>query len=250
MRGSLRHPRAMRRIPWAIVAVVAVLLIVLTWSLGRGPLTDGSPVAETSESAGPPWRYGRGDARFTVVEYADLECPYCKAYFPVLKQWIDTQADVNWQWHHLPLPIHEPAATRGARLAECAGEVGGATAFWNAIAWIHQHTLGGGQGLPTDARLPGSTPALLECLESARPDTVIHAQAEEAVRANVVATPTLRLIDNHSGRSLLLPAGPIEGDALLSAVDLLATSHDDALLAEPASETAEMPAESIGDTPR
>lgn len=128
MRGSLRHPRAMRRIPWAIAAV-AVLLVVLTWSLGRGPQADSSPVTETSESAGPPWRYGRGDARFTVVEYADLECPYCKAYFHVLKQWIDTQADVNWQWHHLPLPIHEPAATRGARLAECAGEVGGATAM-------------------------------------------------------------------------------------------------------------------------
>jgi protein-disulfide isomerase len=39
--------------------------------------------------AGPPWRYGRADARFTVVEYADLECPFCRAYFAVLKRWID-----------------------------------------------------------------------------------------------------------------------------------------------------------------
>lgn len=243
MRGSLRHPRAIRRIPWEIAAIVAVLLVVLTWSLGRGPQTDRSPVAETSESAGPPWRYGRGDARFTVVEYADLECPHCKAYFPVLKRWIDTQVDVNWQWHHLPLPMHEPAATREARLAECAGEVGGATAFWNAIAWIHQHTLGGGQGLPADARLPGSTPALNECLESARPDIVIRAQAEEAIQTNVIATPTLRVIDNHTGKSLLLPAGPVEGDALLSAVDLLMSSSDESLPAEVMKDTFEMPAD-------
>lgn len=223
MRGSLRHPRAIRRIPWEIAAIVAVLLVVLTWSLGRGPQTDRSPVAETSESAGPPWRYGRLDARFTLVEYADLECPYCKAYFPVLKQWIDTHPDVNWQWHHRPLPMHEPAATRGARLAECAGEVGGRAAFWNAIAWIHSHTLGGGQGVPPEAQLPGATSALHECLASTRPDAVIRAQAEEATQADIAATPTLRLIDNETGRSLLLPAGPIEGDALLSALDLVIT---------------------------
>lgn len=250
MRGSPRFPRATGRSPWAIVVVVAALLVLLAWSFGRGPQADRPPAAEASEPAGPPWRYGRSDARFTVVEYADLECPHCKAYFQVLKRWIDTHADVNWQWHHLPLPMHEPAATRGARLAECAGEVGGTAAFWNAVAWIHQHTLGGGQGLPADARLPGATPALHECLASARPDAVIHAQAEEAIQTNVVATPTLRVIDNHTGRSLLLPAGPVEGDVLLSALDLLAASHDDSPLAEPASGTAEIPADSVSDTSR
>ena len=42
----------------------------------------------------------------------------------------------------------------------------------------------------------------------------------------VVATPTLRLVDNHTGTDLLLPAGPIEGDALLSAIDLLTSAED------------------------
>src|SRR3546814_12901129 len=71
------------------------------------------------------WLYGRADARFTVVGYADLECPYCRAYFPALKRWIDAHPEVNWQWHHLPLSMHEPAATAEARLAACAGETGG-----------------------------------------------------------------------------------------------------------------------------
>jgi protein-disulfide isomerase len=87
----------------------------------------GSHPATASVGAahdGPPWIYGKPDARFTVVEYADLECPYCRAYFPVLKHWIDANPDVNWQWHHLPLSIHEPAATSEARLAECVGETG------------------------------------------------------------------------------------------------------------------------------
>jgi protein-disulfide isomerase len=248
MDSSLQNPHPTRRHLWPIVAVVSVLLAVLLWSLGSDPRDDSPQAVETSTSAVPPWRYGRLDARFTLVEYADLECPYCKAYFPVLKRWIDAHPDVNWQWHHLPLPMHEPAATRGARLAECAGEVGGRIAFWNAIAWIHSHTLGGGQGLPPEAQLPGATSALYECLASTRPDVVIRTQAEEAAQAGVAATPTLRVIDNRTGRSLLL-SGAVEGDALLSAVDLLVSSNDESS-AGATSEIPEMSADPVGDMPR
>ena len=75
-------------------------------------LTTVTTCAGTRRHAGPPWRYGRDDARFTVVEYADLECPFCRAYFAVLKQLDRRAPEVNWQWHHLPLTMHEPAAIR------------------------------------------------------------------------------------------------------------------------------------------
>ena len=240
MDSALTYREAMRRYLWPIVAAAGLLLFLLAWSLGRDPQADRPPGAVDSARAGPPWYYGPGPARFTVVEYADLECPYCKAYFPVLKQWIDTHADVNWQWHHLPLPMHEPAATRSARLAECAGEIGGTTAFWNAVAWIHQHSLGSGQGLPAGVEFPGSTPALRDCLASTRPDSVIRAQADDALQSGVSATPTLRLIDNETGRSLLLP-GAIAGDALLSAFDLLVSADGEALPAGAIPDTSETP---------
>lgn len=233
---------------WPIVAGIAVMIGLLVWWLEHSP-QDDSPIAEASASAGPPWRYGRMDARFTLTEYADLECPYCQAYFPILRRWIDANPDVNWQWHHLPLPMHEPAATQGARLAECAGETGGRTAFWNTVAWIYQHTLGDGRGLPAGAQPPGMTPALHECLASTRPDAAIRTQADEAAQAGIAATPTLRVIDNQTGKSLLLQ-GAVEGDALLSAIDLLASSSDESATAETLSEIPEMPADTVSDIPR
>jgi len=48
----------------------------------------------------------------------------------------------------------------------------------------------------------------------------IRAQTTEAMAQRIAATPTLKLRDNASGKTLL--PGPIEGDALLSAIDLLA----------------------------
>lgn len=244
-----------RFVPSRFVALAAVLLVVslimAIW-LGLRPQapagshptgSTAAPAATSSGSAGPPWRYGRPDARFTVVEYADLECPFCRAYFAVLKRWIDAHPEVNWQWHHLPLTTHEPAASANARLVECVGEAGGAAAFWAAVEWVYAHTRGDGQGLPDRLRYPGITPAAQQCLDSERPDMLIRAQSENAALEGIKVTPTLRLQDRQSGKTLLLH-GPVEGDALLSAIDLLTAGG----AAEPASK--EMPAESLGDMPR
>jgi hypothetical protein len=193
--------------------------------------------------AGPPWRYGQPEARFTVIEYADLECPFCRTYFPVLKRWIDGHPEVNWQWHHLPLAMHEPAASAEARLVECIGESGGANAFWQAVEWVYAHTRGDGQGLPKGLRYPNLKPEAQQCLDSDRPDAAIRAQAAEAEKNGIAATPALQLRDRETGKTLLLH-GPVEGDALLSALDLLAASAT----AEPT--LKEMPADPVGDMPR
>lgn len=214
------------------------LIIVLLTALGGLSLLGAALWIRTSAPAGPnasprtapphsvsqqqAWTYGPPGARFTIVEYADLECPYCKAYFPVLRQWIERHPDTNWQWQHLPLSIHDPSATQEARIAECAGAVEGNAAFWNTVAWIYQHTRGDGGGLPPNALVPGTSRAVDTCLSSTRPDTAIRAQVEAAARSEISATPTLRLIDRQTGRTLVL-YGPIEGDALTSALDLLVT---------------------------
>lgn len=249
--------RPRRFIVAASLALVGTLVLVASFQ-NQGPSSE-MPVAEppNAESAsvlpgtqggsstpvGPPWRYGRADARFTVVEYADLECPFCRSYFAVLKRWIDAHPEVNWQWHHLPLSMHEPAATAQARVVECAGQTGGQAAFWKAVEWVYANTRGDGQGLPEGVRSPGLTAEAQQCLDGDRPDTVIRTQVEEAAKQRIAVTPTLKLQDNQSGKTLLLH-GPVEGDALLSAIDLLAAGGTDAPTPK------EMPADAIGDMPR
>lgn len=208
---------------------------------------ESAPTAATpSSEVGPPWLYGRPSARYTIIEYADLECPFCRSYFPILKRWIDAHPEVNWQWHHLPLAIHEPAATAGARLVECVGAASGQAAFWQALEWAYANTRGNGQGLPEGLTYPDITPAAKQCLASDRPDALIHAQAEEAAKNGVSVTPALRLHDRETGKSLLLN-GPVEGDALLSAIDLLSAGGPQA---GEFSSSPDMPAAPVGDMPR
>ena len=112
------------------------------------------------------------------------------------------------------------------------------------MEWVYAHTRGDGRGLARGLRYPDLTPDAQQCLDSERPDAVIRAQAAEAAaQQHIAATPTLRLQDRQSGKTLLL-RGPVDGDALLSAIDLLAAG------------TAPMPVnkgnacQPIGDMPR
>ncbi|HEE4993095.1 DsbA family protein [Agrobacterium tumefaciens] len=229
MPSSLFFRSPLRRQLGPLVALALTLLLLGAWYLMN---ESGSPVKVSAENAathhfqeGPPWRYGSADARFTLILYADLECPYCKSYYPIIKAWVDRHPEANLQWHHLPLPMHEPAATRQARLAECAGEAEGHTAFWQAVTWIYQHTRSDGAGIPDTAQYPALTPAIQTCQDSKRTEAIIQAQTSEGWREGFTATPTLKLRDNQGGRTLAL-SGPVEGDALLSALDLLSADHD------------------------
>ena len=71
-------------------------------------------------------------------------------------------------------------------------------------------------------------------MASERVDAAIRAQAAEATKSGVTATPSLRLLDRQMGQSILLQ-GPIEGDALLSAMDMLSADEP------PATSATELP---------
>ena len=72
----MRMPSFARRHPRIGLLIVATIAVA-SWMLLRAPHPATEPVSlaavgsEASKPAGPPWLYGRADARFTVVGYAD-----------------------------------------------------------------------------------------------------------------------------------------------------------------------------------
>lgn len=241
-------------VPWRLLATLAMagsVVAVICWHLWDAR----SGPAQRHE---PPWLYGPQNARFTVVEYADLECPFCKSHFTAMSNWVDQAKargnvekaglSVNWQWHHLPLPGHEPAAIHEALLAECAGRVHGNAAFWKSVAWLYEHTGTNGLGIPPDMSFPNLT-SLHACLQGEDVIQQIRQHVRQAHQAGIMSTPTLVVKDNLTGKTLRLE-GPASGDVLLSAIDmLLAAQHQ----APPRSPDADlnMPVDtSVNDMPR
>lgn len=206
--------------PIGIGVAAFMLLVTLSAAFLRTRLSGSLPTAKSDVRHHPPWILGRPDAPFTIIEYADLECAYCRAYFPVLERWIKEHPQVKWEWWNLPLATHEPVASREAVLAECVGETDGNRAFWRSVEWIYRHTRSDGAGVSAGTRMPGKSAAIAGCLETGKAEKIIRAQAQEASRQHIPGTPTLRILDRRTGRSLELQ-GPVAGDSLLSAIDWL-----------------------------
>lgn len=63
--------------------------------------------------------YGNPDAPVVVVEFGDLECPYCRAAAPVLRRLVEeSDGTVRHVWKHFPLFEVHPYALTAALAAE------------------------------------------------------------------------------------------------------------------------------------
>jgi protein-disulfide isomerase len=85
------------------------------------PLTP--PVSERDHAVGP------ADARVTLVEYGDYECPFCAALHPVIQDVRKAFGpNLRFVFRHFPLRSSHPHALAAAKAAEAAGEQG---RFWD-----------------------------------------------------------------------------------------------------------------------
>lgn len=77
---------------------------------------------------------GSMDADVILIEYSDLECPYCSSFHETAQQAVEEYGDsIAWVYRHFPLDAIHPRAIPAANAAECVASLGGEEAFWNYI---------------------------------------------------------------------------------------------------------------------
>ena len=62
----------------------------------------------------------------TLLEYGDLECPYCGQAEPIVRELLSEFGDIRYVWRHLPLTEVHPQCTarrRGHRSRRRAGRL-------------------------------------------------------------------------------------------------------------------------------
>ncbi len=81
---------------------------------------------------------GKADAKVTIVEYSDFQCPFCsRGYATIENQVLKEYGDkVRFVYKHFPLAFH-PWAEPGAVAAECAGEQN-ADGFWKIYSFLFE----------------------------------------------------------------------------------------------------------------
>jgi protein-disulfide isomerase len=192
--------------------------------------TPAAPVADTTAAAQAAAFnvIGRDDAPVTIIEFTDLQCPYCARYasqtFPRLKrEYVDT-GKLRYTSRDLPLPFHS-FALPAAVASRCAGEQG---RFWEyrEALFASQSLL----GTEPYGRIAGQLGLDVERLEACRSDggqeSSVRADLAMAAQHGIRSTPTFvigRVVDGEFQGEVVSGAQPYE----------FFKAKLDALLAEP-----------------
>jgi len=133
---------------------------------------------------------GNNDATVTVVEYSDLQCPYCTKFQATAKTILDKYGNqVKWVYRHFPLSGH-PDAQKLAEGAECAAEQGGTEAFWKYV----DNVFASGtttDGIPALAKQIGLNDAAIKtCLDSGKYASRVQSDLDAGALAGVNGTPS------------------------------------------------------------
>lgn len=172
---------------------------------------------------------GNKNARILLIEYSDLECPFCKSFHATVKQTMDSyDGQVAWVYRHFPLDQLHSKARKEAESSECAFELGGEEAFWKFIDKIFEVTpSNNGLDLSKLSQLAGEIgldgKQFQSCLDSGKYASKVEEQYQSGVKAGVSGTPKSFLLDTKTGKIETIP-GAVPYTNLKQSVDNLLKS--------------------------
>ena len=152
-------------------------------------------------------------AKIAVVEYSDLECPFCKRFHETMNQVMSEYKDqVVWVYRHFPLESLHSKAKHEAVAAECAATLGGNDIFWQYIDKVFEVTpsndgLDPAQLSKIADDLKLDKKAFADCLTK-NDQTKIEAQIAEAEDNGAEGTPFPIIIGADGSKTALAGALP------------------------------------------
>jgi protein-disulfide isomerase len=136
---------------------------------------------------------GSSDARVTLVEFTDYQCPFCSRHFRDTMPQIDNDyvktGKIRYVLREFPLESIHPLAFKAAEAANCAGEQG---KYWE----MHDRLFANQNALAAQ-QLPGHADAVgldgqkfKTCLDSGKYAAKLRKDLADAQKAGATGTPT------------------------------------------------------------
>ena len=214
----------------AIVIAGALIAGAVYWSARGGDSIATAPQPQTAEVnaggleklapvTGADHIRGNADAPVKIVEYSDMECPFCKRFHSTMQQVMDEygkNGQVAWIYRHFPLDSIHSNARPEAVASECANELGGSDSFWKYTDYFFELTPSNNQTnittvLPQIAREIGLNETKFNsCLTSKKYDKHIQDNLDNATATGGNGTPWSIMVAKNGKMYPLSGAQPYE----------------------------------------
>src|SRR3989338_2499977 len=188
----------------AIVLLFLNLVFILKLSNNINKVLNLGNIAENKEEANrptignegaknlvsaddDPFRGGK-DAKITIVEFSDYQCPYCVRAESVVEQIMETYGNkVKFVYRDFPLPGHQ-FAQKAAEASECADDQG---KFWeyHDLLFENQQSLATSNLKQYAKDLGLNTEQFNSCLDSGKYTQEVRKDLNDGASYSVEGTP-------------------------------------------------------------
>lgn len=161
---------------------------------GAHPYAANRAVLE--QQADGPSR-GAASKRDEIVEFADFECPHCKAAEPIVERLVSDFPQAHFVFENFPLVSIHSEAFKAAAYSECVAQQSGNAAFFKFADQVFQNQ----QGLTPDAsdatlgddatKVGLSAAKVGACSYTDAAKNAVNASVKLAKELNVDETPTI-----------------------------------------------------------
>lgn len=230
----------------AVIVGLAALIAGVLWqqSLGAGggtttPAPVADPFAAVSAHPGNYYErtkgpveldgteplYGDINAKYTLVEWADYQCPHCARMFPFLHEFIQKNPDFKLYYKHYPLsstcnrfmnrPMH-PQACAASLAAECARQQG---RFWEVSEkfFANQEYLGDEDLLFMAGQVGLDKESIKTCMQKPETAQSLAIDVDAAGKLEIDGTPSIFIQGLVGDGWVKFAGGPEELETLVKA---------------------------------
>lgn len=223
-----KHSKNNLLIPIAIVIAGALIAGAIYLGTSRSEISNNPPQEEERQSGdleqmaaitSDDHIRGNPNARIKIVEYSDMECPFCKDFHSTIQRIMDEHGEdgrVAWVYRHFPLDIIHSKARPEAVAAECSNELGGNDAFWKFTDRFFEITPSNNQTqietvIPQIVREIGlDENAFQTCFESGKYDQRIQNDLDNAIATGGNGTPWSIIVTDKGKKYPVSGAQPYE----------------------------------------
>ena len=150
-----------------------------------------SPVSDNDHILGNP------NAEIIMIEYSDLECPFCKSYYFTTKKLMDDfgkDGKLAIVFRHFPLDQLHSQSRKEATATECSAKLGGNGKFWEYMDELFATTPSNNgldlAKLPAMAEKIGLNKTEFEnCLNDKTMAEKVESYFQDGIKAGVLGTP-------------------------------------------------------------
>lgn len=219
-------------IPLALVIAGALVGGAVYFKSASTP-TPADPTAPTDVVIEPVTTddhiLGNPNAEVVIVEFSDIDCPFCKTFHETMARVVDTygkDGKVAWVYRNFPLDQLHPEARTKAESAECVASLGGNEAYWNYLDALFDRDETAADLPAIAAEFGVDQTAFNACVSEKRFADRVQAHYDEAFAAGGRGTPYSVAITKSGETFVINGAQPY--DVVKQVVDTILASSPEA----------------------